>query len=87
LKDEPKIITLLSGYSLRITDGHHLSGTEHRIKETCYNTASPLPGFTFAILAPDSHIMLYFTILGQHQLFIFSHKFGGSPNVKESEKI
>jgi hypothetical protein len=55
LNDEPK---QLSGYPIRIIDGNHLSGTEHRIQETRDNTASPLPGFTLAILDPDYRMIV-----------------------------
>ncbi|MDR2761265.1 MAG: IS4 family transposase [Planctomycetaceae bacterium] len=55
LKGEPK---LLPGYPIRIIDGNHLSGTEHRIEETRANTASPLPGFTLAILDPDNRMII-----------------------------
>jgi hypothetical protein len=55
LKDKLK---LLPGYSLRIIDSHRLSGTEHRIKKTRYHSALPLLGFTLAILAPDSRMII-----------------------------
>lgn len=42
----------LSGYSLRIIDGNHLSGTEHRIKETRSLRAAPLPGKSLVVFDP-----------------------------------
>lgn len=42
----------LSGYALRILDGNHLSGTEHRIKETRALRAAPLPGKSLVVFDP-----------------------------------
>jgi hypothetical protein len=42
----------LAGHRVRIIDGNHFSGTEHRLKETRTHHASPLPGFVLAILDP-----------------------------------
>ena len=40
----------LPGYRVRIIDGNHFGGTEHRLKETRTQQAAPLPGFALAIL-------------------------------------
>lgn len=40
------------GYRTRILDGNHLSGTEHRLKETRDSTAAPLPGKSLVVLDP-----------------------------------
>jgi IS4 transposase len=42
----------ISGYALRILDGNHLSGTEHRIKETRALRAAPLPGKSLVVFDP-----------------------------------
>lgn len=42
----------LSGYATRILDGNHLSGTEHRLKETRTTTAAPLPGKSLVVYDP-----------------------------------
>lgn len=43
---------LLSGYAMRILDGNHLAGTEHRIKETRTLKAAPLPGKSLVVFDP-----------------------------------
>lgn len=40
------------GYFVRILDGNHLSGTEHRLKETRLMTAAPLPGKSLVVYDP-----------------------------------
>jgi hypothetical protein len=47
---------LLRGYRVRILDGNHLAGTEHRLKELRTLAAGALPGQTLAIL--DAETML-----------------------------
>lgn len=42
----------LSGYVMRILDGNHLSGTDHRLKETRAITAAPLPGKSLVVYDP-----------------------------------
>lgn len=42
----------IAGYRLRILDGNHLAGTEHRLPETRHESAAPLPGQTLAVLDP-----------------------------------
>src|SRR5436309_3412014 len=41
---------LLPGYRVRILDGNHLGGTEHRLKELRVLAAGALPGHTLAVL-------------------------------------
>jgi IS4 transposase len=41
---------LLKGYRVRILDGNHLAGTEHRLKELRTLAAGALPGHTLAVL-------------------------------------
>ena len=41
------------GYHLRILDGNHLAGTQHRLPETRTESAAPLPGQVLAILEPS----------------------------------
>lgn len=43
---------LLKGHRVRIIDGNHLGGTEHRLKGTRTHQASPLPGLVLAVLDP-----------------------------------
>jgi len=35
---------LLAGYRVKVLDGNWLEGREHRLQETCHQTAAPLPG-------------------------------------------
>lgn len=44
---------LLAGYRVRILDGNHLAGTEHRLKELRTLAAGALPGQTLAVLDPQ----------------------------------
>ena len=44
---------LLSGYEVKIADGNHLSGTEHRLKVLRNNLAKALPGKSIAVLDPQ----------------------------------
>lgn len=52
---------LLSGYRVRILDGNHLAGTEHRLKELRTLAAGALPGQTLAVL--DAATMLVTDVL------------------------
>ena len=44
---------LLAGYEVKIADGNHLSGTEHRLKVLRNNLAKALPGKSIAVLDPQ----------------------------------
>jgi len=52
---------LLAGYRVRILDGNHLAGTEHRLKELRTLAAGALPGHTLAVL--DAETMLVTDVL------------------------
>lgn len=57
----------LAGYETRILDGNHLSGTEHRLKETRDITAAPLPGKSLVVMSPrHDAICDYFPIEDGH---------------------
>ena len=45
--------SLLPGFRVRILDGNHLAGTEHRIKELRTMRAAALPGQTLVVLDPE----------------------------------
>src|SRR3954469_9560289 len=47
-RDEP----WLEGYRVRILDGNHLPGTEHRIKPLRFTRAGALPGHSLVVLEP-----------------------------------
>ena len=47
----------LSGYEVRIVDGNHLAGTEHRIEELQRLGAAALPGHSVAILNPQTQLI------------------------------
>ena len=42
----------VAGYTPKILDGNHFSGTEHRLPETRDSTAAPLPGKALVVLDP-----------------------------------
>jgi IS4 transposase len=44
---------LLPGYHVKLLDGNHLAGTEHRIKELRYMRAGALPGQALVVLDPQ----------------------------------
>jgi IS4 transposase len=44
---------LLPGYHVKILDGKHLDGTEHRLKETRTLNSVPLPGNVLVVLDPQ----------------------------------
>src|SRR5271166_4279119 len=52
---------LLSGYRVRILDGNHLGGTEHRLRELRTLAAGALPGQSLAVL--DAETMLVTEVL------------------------
>ena len=43
----------LKGYRVRILDGNHLPGTEHRIKPLRFTRAGALPGHSLVVLDPE----------------------------------
>jgi Transposase DDE domain len=47
----------LTGYDVRIVDGNHLSGTQHRLKELRTIGDAPLPGHTVAVLNPHTELV------------------------------
>lgn len=47
----------LAGYDVRIVDGNHLSGTQHRLKELRTIGDAPLPGHTVAVLNPHTELI------------------------------
>ena len=47
----------IPGYDVRILDGNHLAGTEHRIKELRGQGAAALPGHGVAILNPQTKLI------------------------------
>jgi hypothetical protein len=47
----------VSGYDVRIVDGNHLGGTDHRIKELRDLGDAPLPGHTVAVLNPHFELI------------------------------
>ena len=47
----------LPGYEVRIVDGNHLSGTQHRLKELRAIGDAPLPGHTVAVLNPHLELV------------------------------
>ena len=48
---------LLKGYRVKIIDGNHLTGTDHRLKETRRLHSSPLPGQALVVLDPQLRLM------------------------------
>jgi Transposase DDE domain len=48
---------LLRGYRVRIVDGNHLAGTEHRLKELRPLAAGALPGQTLAVLDAEAMVV------------------------------
>src|SRR4051794_26642904 len=43
----------LEGYRVRVLDGNHLPGTEHRIKPLRFTRAGALPGHSLVVLDPE----------------------------------
>jgi hypothetical protein len=48
---------LLRGYRVRIVDGNHLAGTEHRLKDLRPLAAGALPGQTLAVLDAEAMVV------------------------------
>lgn len=48
----------LPGYEMRILDGNHLPGTQHRITELRTTRAGALPGHTLVVLDPASRLIV-----------------------------
>lgn len=48
---------LFPGYCTKILDGAHLTGTQHRLKETRTLHSSPLPGQALVVLQPDQRLI------------------------------
>lgn len=48
---------LLPGYQVRILDGNHLAGSEHRLKELRTTAAGALPGQALVVLDPDRQLI------------------------------
>jgi hypothetical protein len=46
------------GYDVRVVDGDHLAGTEHRIKELRTTRSAALPGQALAVLDPAARLIL-----------------------------
>jgi Transposase DDE domain len=42
----------IPGFRMRVLDGNHLKGTEHRLKETRNDSAAPLPGQSLVVYEP-----------------------------------
>ena len=59
LIDELKVnqTQLLAGYEIKIADGNHLGGTEHRLKVLRNNLAKALPGKSIAVLDPQKMLV------------------------------
>ena len=59
LIDEFKVnqTQLLAGYEIKIADGNHLGGTEHRLKVLRNNLAKALPGKSIAVLDPQKMLV------------------------------
>jgi hypothetical protein len=53
-----KVPPLLPGYRVRILDGNHLAGTEHRIKELRRLRAAALPGQSLVVLDPELSLII-----------------------------
>src|SRR3954470_21247820 len=47
----------LPGYRIRIVDGNHLAGTEHRLKELRTTGAGALPGHALVVLDPQAMLV------------------------------
>jgi Transposase DDE domain len=53
---EPRVQTVLPGYEVRILDGHHLAGTEPRLKPLRRPRAGALPGQSLVALDPQRRL-------------------------------
>jgi IS4 transposase len=54
---EPTATAVLAGYEVRILDGHHLGGTEHRLKPLRRTRAGALPGQSLVALDPQRKLI------------------------------
>jgi IS4 transposase len=54
---EPRGQAVLPGYEVRILDGHHLEGTEHRLKPLRGTRAGALPGQSLVALEPQRNLL------------------------------
>jgi IS4 transposase len=54
---EPTATAVLPGYEVRILDGHHLEGTEHRLKPLRRTRAGALPGQSLVALDPQRKLI------------------------------
>ena len=48
----------LTGYRVRILDGNHLPGTEHRLKPLRFTRAGALPGHSLVVLDPERMLIV-----------------------------
>ena len=51
-------IPILPGYEIRIIDGNHIAGTEHRLKVLRSESAGALPGQALVVLDPDRELVV-----------------------------
>jgi hypothetical protein len=49
---------ILDGYEVRIVDGNHIGGTEHRLKVLREESAGALPGQAIAVLDPQKELVV-----------------------------
>ena len=50
--------SILEGYEVRIVDGNHMGGTEHRLKVLREESAGALPGQAIAVLDPQRELVV-----------------------------
>ena len=50
--------SILAGYEVRIVDGNHIGGTEHRLKVLREESAGALPGQAIAVLDPQRELVV-----------------------------
>jgi hypothetical protein len=51
-------VPILAGYEVRIIDGNHIAGTEHRLKVLRSESAGALPGQSLAVLDPQREMVV-----------------------------
>lgn len=51
-------VPILPGYEIRIIDGNHIAGTEHRLKVLRSESAGALPGQALVVLDPDRELVV-----------------------------
>lgn len=54
----PASMPLLPKLNIKILDGNHLAGTEHRLEETRRSNSQPLPGHALVVLDPQAMLMI-----------------------------